>query len=123
MPWVHEEMCIGCGICIDECYPGAISLQGDIASIDEDECIRCGVCHDACPEGAVRHDGERIADEVGANLAWTRQLLAHEYYADSQERQAELVERLRRYFAKERKVAEQTIEQLAGFLGERETRS
>lgn len=110
-------MCIGCGICVDECYPGAITLrERGIASIDEDLCIRCGVCHDVCPEDAVRHDGERIPEEVGANPAWARQLLAHEYYANSPEKQAGLIERLGRYFAKEKRVADRTMERLGELL-------
>ncbi|MBW2114004.1 MAG: 4Fe-4S binding protein [Deltaproteobacteria bacterium] len=36
MPWVNKEMCTGCGICIDECTVGAISMDEDIAFIDED---------------------------------------------------------------------------------------
>jgi ferredoxin len=109
-------MCIGCGICVDECYPGAISLQEGIAFIDENECIRCGVCHDVCPEDAVRHDGERVPADVQSNLAWARQLLAHQYYSDSEERRTALIARLKRYFAKERRVAEETIEELGGLL-------
>jgi ferredoxin len=121
MPWISEEMCIGCGICVDECYPGAISMRGDFAFIDEDGCIRCGVCHDVCPEEAVRHDGERVPEEVGANLTWARSLLAHEYYADDVERRAALVERLGRYFSKEKRVAEQTIQRLGELLEPMET--
>lgn len=112
MPWVSEEMCVGCGICVDECAVEAISMNDDIAFIDEDKCIRCGVCHDVCPEDAVRHDGERIPQEVEANLAWIRRFLAHEYYAGNRERQKELLERMKRYFTKERKVAENTIERI-----------
>jgi ferredoxin len=118
MPWIDEELCIGCGVCVDECYPGAISMQADVASLDEEACIRCGVCHDVCPEEAIRHDGERIPEEVGANLAWARGLLAHEYYSDSVEKRAALIERLGRYFAKEKRVAEQTIERLGELAGE-----
>lgn len=118
MPWVDEEMCIGCGICVDECYPGAITLQDQgIASIDDDTCIRCGVCHSVCPEEAVRHDSERIPDEVEANLAWARELLANEYYLNNAERQAGLIKRLGRHFAKEKRVAEQTMGRLGDLLG------
>jgi len=112
MPWVNKEMCTGCGICIDECYVGAISMDEDIAFIDEDNCIRCGVCHDVCQEDAVRHDGERIPEEVEANLAWIRRFLEHDYYSGNEKRQKELIERMKRYFAKERKVAEKTIERI-----------
>ena len=117
MPWVDEDLCVGCGICVDECYPGAIALQDEgIASIDDDACIRCGVCHSVCPEDAVRHDSELIPQEVEANLSWARELLAHEYYSDSVERQAGLVKRLGRHFAKEKRVAEQTMVRLEDLI-------
>ena len=112
MPWVDKEMCAGCETCVDECYAGAISMEGNIAYINDDECIRCGVCHDVCPEDAVRHDGERIPEEVQLNLAWVKKLMTHEYYANDKTRQKQLVERLQRFFNKNKKVAEKTIEQL-----------
>ena len=109
MPWVSEEMCVGCGVCVEECPVEAISMVDETARIDEQECIRCGRCHDVCPEEAVRHDSERIPKDVDANLAWTRRLLEH---FDGSEEKRGLIERMQRYFAKERKVAEQTIERL-----------
>ena len=112
MPWIDEELCTGCRTCVDECPVGAISMQADIAFLNEDECIRCGTCHDVCPEDAVRHDGERIPAEVRANLAWAEKLLAHDYYADDKTRQAQLIDRLQRFFTKDKKVAEKTIEEL-----------
>lgn len=112
MPWIHAELCTGCGTCVEECSVGAISMDDDRASIDETECIRCGVCHDVCPVDAVRHDGERIPEEVQANMAWAKRLLAHEYYSTDPERQKQLIERLRRFFGKNVKVAEKTIEEL-----------
>jgi ferredoxin len=112
MPWVNKEMCIGCGICIDECCVGAISMNEAIAFIDEDDCIRCGICHNVCPEDAIRHDSERIPEEVESNLAWIRRFLEHDYYSDNKKRQGELIERMKRYFTKERKVIETTIERI-----------
>jgi ferredoxin len=116
MPWIAEELCIGCGICVDECVTDAISMREGIAAIDDDGCIRCGICHDICAEEAIRHDGELVPEEVAANLAWARELLGHEYYRDSTERQAGLVERLGRHFANQRKVAQQTLDQLGTLL-------
>ncbi len=114
MPWVNREMCTGCGICVDECPSGAISTDGGTASIDDSTCIRCGVCHEVCPDDAVRHDGERIPEEVESNLAWVRRVLENEYYAHDKQRQEALVQRMERYFAKNIKVAEKTIERLRG---------
>ncbi len=109
MPWVKEELCVGCGVCIDECPVEAIAMVDETARINDQECIRCGRCHDVCPEEAVRHDSEKIPEEIDANLEWTRRLLQH---FDTSEEKRGLVERMKRYFAKEKKVAQQTIERL-----------
>ena len=109
MPWVKEEMCVGCWVCVEKCPVEAISMAENVARIDEQECIRCGRCHEVCPENAVRHDSERIPEEIEANLDWTRRLLRH---FDTAEEKCALIERMKRYFHKEKKVAEQTIERL-----------
>jgi len=109
MPWVKEEMCVACGVCVEECPVGAIAVADDAARIDEEECIRCGRCHDVCPEEAVRHDSERVPQEIENNLDWTQRLLKH---FDTADEKRGLIDRMKRYFAKEKKVAEQTIERL-----------
>ena len=110
MPWVSEEMCVGCGVCVEECPVGAIVLQeSGTARINDDECIHCGHCHDVCPEEAVRHDSEKIPFEVEANVEKTKKLLEH--FHTPEERRA-LLERMIRFFAKEQKVAEQSIEKV-----------
>jgi len=111
MPWINEDLCVSCGVCVDDCPVGAITLkEGQKAVINEDECIRCGQCHEVCPEEAVRHDGERIPEEIAANIEKTKNLL--KYYNDPGERQ-QFMERIIRYFKKEQKVASLTIEKLA----------
>jgi len=110
MPWINEDLCVGCGVCVDDCPVGAITLkENQKAVIDEDGCIRCGRCHDVCPEEAVRHDSERIPQEVEANVEKTKGLLKH--FETPQEQQA-FLERMVRYFKKEQKVASLTIEKL-----------
>ena len=109
MPWVNEETCIGCGVCVEECPVQAISMLEETASINDEECIRCGRCHDVCPEEAVRHDSERIPQEIERNIDWTMRLLKH---FETAKGKRELIERMKRYFVKEKKVAEQTIERL-----------
>ena len=112
MPWINKDMCIGCQICIDKCSVGAISMDKSVAVINQSNCIRCGVCHDVCPNDAVRHDGERISEEVKSNLDWAKELLEHEYYLNDKQKQKQLMERLQRYFVKNKKVMEKTIERL-----------
>jgi Fe-S-cluster-containing hydrogenase component 2 len=113
MPWVSEEMCVGCTVCVEECPVGAISMADEVARIDEVECIRCGRCHDVCPEDAVRHDSEHIPQDVEANLDWTRRLLQH---FDTADEKRALVKRMTRYFTKEKTVAEQTLERLSALV-------
>jgi len=107
MPWVNEQMCTGCGVCLDECRVGAMTMhENRKARINEEDCIRCGRCHDICPEDAVRHDSEKIPMDVQANLAKVKNLLRH--YHPEAERQG-FLERMVRYFNKERKVTENTV--------------
>ncbi len=116
MPWVNEEVCVGCGLCVEECPVDAISLQeNDTAAINDNECIRCGHCHEVCPQEAVRHDSERIPVEIEANVAKTRKLLEH--FDTPADRRA-LLERMVRYFSKEKKVAELSIEEVKKLMAE-----
>jgi len=110
MPWVNEDLCVGCSVCVDDCPVGAITLKDDQkAIINEDECIRCGRCHDVCPQEAVRHDSERIPQEVEANIKKTKGLLKH---FETPDQQQSFLERMVRYFKKEQKVAGLTVDQL-----------
>ena len=108
MPWVNQEMCSGCGICVRECPVEAMSIgDSGYADIDEDECIRCGKCHDVCPQDAVRHDSERVPQEVAENLQWVRNLLGN-FHEPAE--QTAFMQRMVRFFNKERKVNEKTID-------------
>ena len=110
MPWVNEDLCMSCGVCVDDCPVGAITLKDNQkAAINEDECIRCGQCHDVCPQEAVRHDSERIPQEVAANVEKTKGLLKH--FETPHEQQA-FLERMVRYFKKQQKVAFLSMEKI-----------
>jgi len=116
MPWVDQDSCTGCGMCVEECPVETIYLQEEKAEIDMDHCIRCGRCHDACPEEAVRHDGEKIPDEVGTNIRKAKDSMdACATYFGDEERQR-CLNRIIEYFNKEKMVAEKTLQGLQMFL-------
>jgi len=75
MPWIDENKCVGCRICIRACPINAISMKEGKAEIDMEKCIRCGKCHEVCPQEAVRHDSEKISFEVKKNIEKTKKLL------------------------------------------------
>ena len=107
MPWINKEMCTGCGVCVEECPVDAIEQQADgLAEINDAKCIRCGRCHDVCPQEAVRHDGERIPQDVAANLQWVRRLLDN---FETPSQRAAFMGRMERHFNKEKKVIEKTL--------------
>jgi len=54
---VDEELCVGCGVCAEECPFQAIELVGPKkerkARVKTAACKGCGVCAGACPTGAI----------------------------------------------------------------------
>jgi electron transfer flavoprotein alpha subunit/NAD-dependent dihydropyrimidine dehydrogenase PreA subunit len=49
---VNEEACTGCGICIESCPFGALTLEGELVRIG-DNCNDCGACVSSCPSEAL----------------------------------------------------------------------
>jgi len=113
MPWIKEEECTGCGVCVDECVVGAINMEGDKARMDMAGCIRCGICHDACPEGAVHHDSETIPLEVASNVKYAKSCMdACVRLLGSPEEGAKCLARCIKHFIRAKKVTEKTLEEL-----------
>lgn len=50
---VNTEECTGCENCVDICPVEAISMNDDVAHIDQEECTECGACIDECPVEAI----------------------------------------------------------------------
>jgi electron transfer flavoprotein alpha subunit len=52
---ISHDLCIGCGLCVQQCPYDAIIMDGDIARIDEN-CVLCGYCVPVCPVSAIIMD-------------------------------------------------------------------
>ncbi len=50
VPVTYPQRCIACGICVDNCPAGAISINPLV--IDADKCIGCADCIGICPQRA-----------------------------------------------------------------------
>ena len=113
MPWVDENKCNGCGICVEECPVNAISMENQKAQIDMDKCIHCGICHQVCPQKAVKHDSEKIPNEIKENMQKTEKFMdaCEKHLGDTKEAD-KCLSRMIKHFNKEKVVAEKTLEEL-----------
>ena len=52
---INEEICIGCGMCVDVCPYGALELDEirHVMTVNEAVCKGCGGCNATCPSGAA----------------------------------------------------------------------
>ena len=50
---VDIEKCIGCGLCIKDCFVKDIELIDNKANIKNERCMKCGHCVAICPKGVV----------------------------------------------------------------------
>ncbi|PKL36043.1 MAG: 4Fe-4S ferredoxin [Spirochaetae bacterium HGW-Spirochaetae-1] len=48
---VDESLCTACGMCLDRCQAGAITV--DAEAVINERCIGCGLCVSTCPTGAI----------------------------------------------------------------------
>ena len=51
---VNQDLCVGCGTCVEKCPTGSLELndEGKSQKVGE-RCIGCGVCAAFCPENAI----------------------------------------------------------------------
>lgn len=75
---IDKEKCTACGLCVDACPFGALSVPDDTAVVG-DGCTLCGACMDTCPTSAIsmeqiaRKTDERTARSKGV-WVWAEQV-------------------------------------------------
>ncbi len=47
--------CIGCARCKKECPADAITIENNLAVIDQSKCVQCGHCADICPRNCIHY--------------------------------------------------------------------
>lgn len=52
-PFVQQDLCIGCGKCVDICAHDAVHVTDRKSFITEDKCVGCGRCIGVCPVDAI----------------------------------------------------------------------
>lgn len=50
---VCDVGCIGCGLCAKQCECDAITLENNLAHIDQSKCTGCGKCAEKCPKKII----------------------------------------------------------------------
>lgn len=113
MPWVDEEKCTGCNVCVEKCPVDAISMENEKARINMQECVRCGTCHSICPNGAVRHDSEKMPENIKNNVAQTKKFMevCAKHFGDTKEKE-KCLQRMIKHYNKEKIIAEKTMDEL-----------
>ena len=51
---VDENLCEGCGTCIEKCQMDALTLVDNVSQVNLDFCLGCGNCVSSCPSGAIQ---------------------------------------------------------------------
>lgn len=94
---ILPERCIGCGLCVRDCFPRYLTLTDGKAQVSGEHCMACGHCVAICPQNAVQMAGyedgiaypaeERtVAPDVLAHfMQWRRSVRQFQERAVSQE--------------------------------------
>jgi Na+-translocating ferredoxin:NAD+ oxidoreductase subunit B len=49
----NDDLCSGCGLCVDRCQMDAIAMEDDKSRVDPGRCIGCGLCATVCATKAI----------------------------------------------------------------------
>jgi nitroreductase/NAD-dependent dihydropyrimidine dehydrogenase PreA subunit len=59
---IDAEKCIGCGLCVKDCFPNDIAIVDGKALAKNITCLKCGHCIAVCPHNAVSMDDYNMAE-------------------------------------------------------------
>jgi len=67
---MNQDICIGCGACVEKCHMDAIILNNqNKAELTEEFCIGCGICAAFCSEDAISmKENKRIINIIPPKL-------------------------------------------------------
>lgn len=62
---IDKKTCIGCGKCVRDCFPGALTLDDSNPVLEfPDRCLGCGHCIAICPKNAVSDDSLNMDEAI-----------------------------------------------------------
>jgi len=61
---IDRQKCTGCGLCVDACPFGSLSLDEEGIAVVDESCTGCGACIDVCPVEALSLPEREVVEEV-----------------------------------------------------------
>lgn len=62
---INTEKCVGCGMCVKDCFPHNLMIENGKARTVSENCMQCGHCVAICPANAVEitdYEMQDVAD-------------------------------------------------------------